>query len=278
MKIGIIISKNLNGIAKNIVNKRDARLIRNILFLGNSYSEDTGMLLPYLCKEKQINCHFEMLVYPGCSINQHIDFITNKSPEYIHYTFDSVNNEWIKSDNKVAGNDILLAREWDYVVIQQCSAESGMNGTYSRVDELIDLVDSTIQNQNLQFIWNMTWAWPDFNNFVHKKEYYDNSSLKMHEGIINNVTKYIIPNKRISFVIPNGLVIYDAKNHFDEHVLFRDAVHLSLDIGRYIASLTAFKTIFGISCSEISFAPKGIEKVIKDKCISIAENYGDDNN
>jgi len=240
-----------------------------ILFLGNSYSEDTGTYFPQLAKDFSIDLDIEMLVYPGCSIDQHIDFLSNAKPVYIHHTFNKRKNGW-EAINEQNGIDVIKGQFWDYIIIQQCSAASGMNGTYDKLDDLINLVLSLSISQSTKFLWNMTWAWPTFNNFAHKKEYYNNSSKFMLDGIIKNVNDYIKTNNHIYKIIPTCLGIEHAKVEFAENLLFRDEVHLSYDLGRYIASLTAFKKIFDVDVLKTSFYPTQLSKLDKEICKKIA--------
>lgn len=229
----------------------------NILFIGNSYSDDTVMYLPELFREFKINANVENIVYPGCSIDQHLDFLGNRKTVYTYRFFSKKTFSWQESCN-IDGIDLIKSKKWDYISLQQASYLSGLKNSLSNIDDLVEIVKKNCPNEKVKIIWNMTWEYPLFNEFEVFKNEFSSNSRKMYEGIVNNVEKYIIPNKNFAFVIPCGTAIRNAKSIFDDQKLYRDVVHLSFHAGRFITSLTALKTIFNKCIDNVKTKPFSI--------------------
>jgi len=64
---------------------------KQILLLGNSFSDDLGMYVPDFAREKKIPIHLEIIGYPGGKIDQHIDFISNNKPVYVYRRYNEKN-------------------------------------------------------------------------------------------------------------------------------------------------------------------------------------------
>ena len=77
-----------------------------------------------------------------------------------------------------------------------------------------------------------------------------------------------IPIKDIDIVCPTGIAIDNARKEFDE-LLTRDGYHLSLSLGRYIASLTMFKAITKKDINDLTWFAKDVNNSYKNKIINI---------
>lgn len=241
-----------------------------LLLLGNSFSDDMAMYMPEIAMEYNIDIDVHILGYPGCSINQHLDFISNNKNVYVHRTYDFINKKWLFEYN-VKPVEIINKEKWDYIFIQQCSSLSGESGSISNVDELIALVRKNILSKDSKFAWHMTWPYPSFNEFEIFNNDFKRDPEAMYQGILDNVQKYIVNNKNISLIIPNGTAVMNLKTKQSERDIYRDPVHLSFHFGRFVASLVVMKKLFNLDYTNLIYRPFSMMDVNQKVCVAACD-------
>lgn len=85
-------------------------------------------------------------------------------------------------------------REWDYIILQQGSRESGLPSAYGNINVLINYVLANATDKNVKLAFNMTWAYRQGSSnwgFAN----YNNDQQKMYDGIVESVKTQIVPNK-----------------------------------------------------------------------------------
>ncbi len=234
------------------------------LFIGNSYSDDTIDLSHNVAKSLSIgNIEIATLYYPGCTINQHLDFLNTNPRCYIFRYFDESGN--LNYPTSVDSGVPLTTMEegikfkdWDFIILQQGSRESGIPGTYGNINSLITYIKEKATNPHVRFAFNMTWAYASSSpNYGFPN--YGNDQQTMYESIVNSVKTQIEPNKNFVAIIPSGTAVQNARTSSVGDNLTRDgADHLTYGLGRYIAALTFVRTITGIDISDITYAPGGL--------------------
>ena len=151
----------------------------------------------------------------------------------------------------------LKDEKWDYITLQQASGASGDASTYKPyLADLIKTIKFNRTNPNAEIIWHMTWAYSSdstHQDFVK----YDNDQIKMYESIVGAVNENVLTNNDISFVIPAGTAIQNARNTTLGDTLCRDGFHLEPGYGRYLAGLTWFHKITGLPIDDIDYIPNG---------------------
>lgn len=242
----------------------------NILCIGNSFSEDMIMYIPELACEYEISLEIQCLGYPGGSIDQQIDFLTNKKAEYIYRYYNNKKYRWEYKTN-VIGNEVINQKHWDYIMIQECSYGSGQPVGYPRLKEYVSLLKSLF-NYEVKILWQMTWPYPSYNQFEFFLRDFNGDERKMYEGIVNNVKNDVLTNKNIFAVIPSGTSIKNAKEITEETSLYRDPVHLSYHRGRFLASLTFMKKMFDIDLTNLETEPMGLNPNLKEQFKLCVEN------
>ena len=245
----------------------------SVLFIGNSYSDDTIDLSYNVAKSAGFKTiEIATLYYPGCTIDEHLSFINQNKAAYIYRYFKedgtlSVstdigwgNESQIPANAKYTAKMGITEKPWDYIVLQQGSRDSGRPASYANIGTLIDYVLANATNKNVKLAFNMTWAYRQgssnggFSN-------YNNDQQTMYDGIINSVKTQIVPNKNFVAIIPNGTAVQNARTSFIGDNLTRDdADHLTKNFGRYIAAMNFICTISGVSVDDISYAPSGLTK------------------
>ena len=162
-----------------------------------------------------------------------------------------------------------MYKDWDYVVLQQGSSQSGVADCYNALDEIMDRI-LTVKS-DVKFIFNMTWAYQQDSG--HSKfSNYENDQMTMYNGILNAVQTKVLTNDRIEFVIPNGTAVQNARTSYHGDTLCRDSsCHLTYDFGRYIAGLTFFSKVTGTDISNITYSP-GLTEMDKNIAIESCKN------
>lgn len=245
----------------------------SVLFIGNSYSDDTIDLSYNVAKSAGFkNIEIATLYYPGCTINQHIDFMNKNEAAYIFRYFKEDGKLNVPTDigDGVPKSTMLYGikyKDWDYIILQQGSRESGLPAAYGNVNVLINNVLANATDKNVKLAFNMTWAYRQGSSnrgFAN----YNNDQQKMYDGIVESVKTQIVPNGNFVKIIPNGTAVQNARTSLIGDNLTRDdADHLTLDFGRYVAALNFISVIGGVSVDDISYAPANLSKTY----ISIAK-------
>ena len=243
-----------------------------LLAIGNSFSVDALQYFYQIASSLGIkNITIVNLYIGSCSLETHLNNLLNKLPKYIYYT--NNNGEWIEQQEHTV-NDAILEHKWDYISFQQVSSLSGVESSYNEtllqlVDEVKNLFlskDNPNRNENVKFIWHMTWAYqqntthPGFIN-------YNNDQLTMYNNIVSCVQNKILTNKDFSIIIPNATSIQNARTSILGDTLTRDGFHMSYDLGRYITGLMFFKQLTNISIDNISYSPNGVTEEQKEIAI-----------
>lgn len=233
-----------------------------ILFIGNSFSDDTIQWMYEIAEDLGIDVVIENMYIGGCTIEKHYENICYdlRAYEWVHrksYT-------WLRSPN-IALAPIISMQDWDFISFQQASGSSGIESTYSKLPSLIKEVKKHLMDdKHTQFVWNMTWAYQG--DSTHDEFYkYNNDQMTMYNAICSTVKEKVLPINDIKTIIPNGTAIQNARTSFVGDNLTRDGYHLSEDLGRYIAGLTAIKALTGADIDKCLYSEVDESKTLVAK-------------
>lgn len=235
-----------------------------ILAIGNSFSTDCMQYLYGMLKSGGVEeIVLGNLYYGGCSLAQHLDFARNNKNVYKYYK--NTSGSWTMKENYVL-SDAVADEKWDYISFQQTSKTCGLVNSYGKtLTTLVDFVEKLAPEARL--IWNMTWAYQQ--DSTHSSfPNYGKSQQKMYDMIIDCVEKCIKPEGRFVLIIPCMTSIQNARTSFLGDTLTRDGYHLDYNIGRYIAGLTWFSALTGLSPDAVSYNPS--PTVISDDMLAVA--------
>ena len=212
----------------------------NILWLGNSYSEDSLAYLNAFIEASGVDTS-RIAVYNrvqgGGTI---LDWINN------------INTNDLVTLRRVAGTagtetmygryQVLISNTpWDVIVVQEASDNylnyESWGGDLSTI---VGLYRRYCSNQNVSFAWLQSWAWAsDYGVAPHGVDRYN---------AIIDVTKKMVLNNGINVIIPTGTAIQNARQVTTPIInggkeLTRDGTHLQFGVGRYISAGTFFYSI-----------------------------------
>ena len=230
----------------DVKENEDGRTFK-VLTIGNSFSDDALEYVYKIAKEAGIE-HVELanLRASNCSLATHLSNATGNKGVYMFRHWADGATTWADTGTWSGGpytiKQAVEFTDWDYIVFQQVSSDSGKASTYDDLSALISYVEAL--NPTAKFAWHMTWSM--------RADYA--SSGPAYKDIVNAVNEKITSNKKIDVVIPSGTAIENAKTSYLTNVqIQRDAKHLAYGMGRYIAGLTFVKALTGLSIDQTSY-------------------------
>ena len=221
-----------------------------ILMIGNSFSQDTLKYAAIAAKSAGEELIAHNLYVGGCTLERHVKIMTDGTDDYIfeHFT-DEAEQKGLFKATLDAG--LTYRDDWDIITFQQGSPKSGLPDSYSFLDPLYAYVKEKMAGRNIHYAWNMTWAYAMEHNYGHNQ-------MAMYHAIYDTVDSEV--RSRGLDVIPTGVAVQAARLHFPDQILTRDNFHLSLDIGRYTASLTLIYRMLDIDPASVTYRPEGVSE------------------
>ncbi len=236
-----------------------------ILMIGNSFSDDTLEHAWNIAKSLGIETvYLGGLYIGGCTLDTHYQNAFGNVGAYEYRL--NTNGKW-NTTMSYRMSDAIKSTDWDFISLQQASGSSGMQDTYGKLEYLTNYVKREMNDDcHAKIVWNMTWAYQQNSNHGEFGKY-DRSQTKMYNMIVDTVKNKVLPNSKISDVIPCGTAVQNARTSYIGDTLTRDGYHLSFDLGRYIAGLTLIHSLTGLPIDDIEFLPSTVEQ--EDKAVAI---------
>lgn len=229
-----------------------------ILAIGNSFSEDAIENYLYdLAKAADKKVVIGNMYIGGASLALHVK---NANANKEAYSYRKIGMDGIKKTTKnVSIAEAIADEDWDYISLQQASPYSGQYVTIMEdLPELIAYVNN-IKPKNSKLIYHQTWAYQQ--NSTHKGfANYNNDQLEMYNGIIN-ATKNIDKSHIVTFVVPAGTAIQNARTSSLGDNYTRDGYHLQLDYGRFTAACTWYEELFHKDVRKNKYKPEKITEL-----------------
>ncbi len=233
----------------------------SILFIGNSFSDDTeAYMIDILLNLGYTNIDIGNLYIGGCSIDLHYENITGGGGAYDFRMRSHNGRKYTEYAPVTVGGtkkslDFAIAyKDWDIISVQQASGYSGNADSYANLDALVEEVKKQVTNPDVEFVFNMTWAYQADSTHAQFPDY-NSDQMTMYNAIVGAVQ-----SKVTYTVVPNGTAIQNARTSFIGDTLTRDGYHLNLQIGRYIAGLTFVAKVTGADITDFAYAPNGVTK------------------
>ena len=213
----------------------------DVLFIGNSFSIDTGTALPALLRSSKLSTVAVYVLYKGgCSMKQHYEYYKNNEPVYELWLYDSRGEK--KLENKITIRNAMKRYAYDVVVFQQYSLESGNYDSYEPyLSKILQAYKLTTISPRTTFAFNQTWAYSS----KHKdlKRYGTQEDMWRSICQASNEMKQ---KSGIDIIIPCGTAVQNARTLTSvttENEWTRDNQHISTYQGRYLLACTFFEAI-----------------------------------
>lgn len=225
-----------------------------ILAIGNSFSDDAMEYVYQVAKDAGVEkITLGNMYIGGCSLATHLDNAINNKGAYQYRT--NTSGTW-SSKNSVSIKTAVESDDWDFITFQQVSGYSGIADSYDDLVDLINIVEPL--NPSARLAWHMTWAYQKGSGHADFSKY-NKDQMTMYNAIVDSVNSKILTNEKIEIVIPSGTAIQNTRTSFIGDTLTRDGYHLSLGIGRYIASMTYVKALTGLSIDNSVTKPDDVD-------------------
>lgn len=237
----------------------------NILLVGNSFSNNTKEYLYEIFTSlgfKKVK--IGNLYYPGCSLDQHYSFGRNDQPVY-DYSKTTEAGSW-QTKPFCTMISALEDESWDYISLQQQSANAGQIDSFSNLDNLMEFIQKYIKNSKFKFVFNMTWSYGDSFRSEKFRDFYNYDQMQMFKAILEVAKKIILPHPKIEIMIPNFMSIQNTKTSKISDKLYEDGLHLNKGVGSFIAGLTFATFLVKTSPEKINYKPS----IITDEELQIA--------
>ena len=238
--------------------------IIRVLAIGNSFSQDAvEQYLWELAQEAGVKMIIGNAYRGGQGFHSHWIDVTEANNTF----------EYRKVQNGIRTNkphsalaDIITDEPWNYITFQQVSQESGLTTTFEPyLTELIQYAQGLQTNPNAIYGYHQTWAYSHdsthggFANYGNRQEV-------MYDSICQAVQYATATHPELSFVVPSGTAIQNARTTWLGDNMNRDGYHLDLKMGRYTAACVWLETITGISPVGFSYRPEGVDFVAAHTC------------
>jgi len=162
---------------------------------------------------------------------------------------------------------------WDYVILQSDHDSVGKYASYEPyLTHLVDFIQTNCTNPHVKIGFYMTWAYDSISTYGSFKLYKNNTQI-MYDSVIACAQR-VMQNHPNFFLIPCGTAVQNARTSYIGQKLNRDGYHLNYNYGRYIASLSWYKAIFGIEPDSVLYAPSSISDYCASMCrAAVREAY-----
>src|SRR5699024_7356167 len=230
-----------------------------VLCVGNSYSNDTFWMLKDIVAStgKQVTVGVSHL--SGGTLSQVYAAINTNGTDNTYNKFTPSNgHEEKKSYN---ARDIITDEDWDYIFFQQASTKAMDYSSYQpHLNNLVSYVKNNARNPSVRLGLNMPWVRPIGNSTIETAE----KQLEVNDQIVSACQQAMFESDLEIFIPTGNAVMNGRKNAYLAEVgneLTRDGSHLDKGIGRFLAALTAFHTLYpDNSIGSVSYAPSGTNK------------------
>lgn len=166
--------------------------------------------------------------------------------------------------------------EWDYILFQQVSQDSGDYSTYEPwLTNLLEYVKQHVRNPKVKYGLHRTWAYAKNSNHWAAAKY-NNDQLFMFSKIVEATNKSKRQHKEFCMIIPTGTAIQNGRTSFVGDNFNRDGYHLSYGLGRYTAACTWLEKITKQKSIGKKFKPSDISKteaLVAQKAAHYAVRY-----
>lgn len=229
----------------------DPRHELNILCIGNSYTWDAMLYVPYIMQSIVPDLHMTIgILYTGAeNLDNHYNshMLSDKPYTYFHMSTDG--NPWIKHKQSNLRSTINAA-QWNLVTIQQSSSKSTNATSYSYLQAAVDWIHENI-NVKATTSWLITPAYPVGSYRLNHPEKYDIANERITSDEMYNMISECVQtsvNGKVDLLIPIGTAIQNARHTTLSTVgragsLSYDGIHLQDGLPRLIAAYAVCESL-----------------------------------
>jgi hypothetical protein len=247
--------------------------VLKILTIGNSYAIDSMHLLHevYAAENPDKKVVLGYAYKSGAVLSEHVQCMNEDTAAYTYYEVAADGTR--KTSSKKTLTEMLRDENWDVVVLQQGSSESGLADTYNNDMTKLRSFAKTNLGYTPKYAWNMTWSYPG--RTEANAAGFDNygSQEAMFNAIVSAVKTKIFTNSNYTYVMPVGLAVQNARTYYTVRKdIHRDAYGHLNDMSRLMAAYVWYCELEGVTLESLKLTtiPEKLTKSWTD-----AGNTGD---
>lgn len=222
-----------------------------VLAIGNSFSQDATHYLHQIAAADQIEMKVVNLYIGGCSLERHWNNILSEAEEYL------CEENGSSTGKNISIPKALAMEEWDYIVTQQVSHESGLAETYHPwLESMINYIREKVPRAEI--LLQETWAYEidslhsGFANYgQNQQEMYEKVSAAYREAAAQAGVRLIPCGDVVQKLRTRAPFIYEEGGMS----LCRDGFHMNIIYGRYLLAATWYRTLTGRNVCHNSYIP-----------------------
>lgn len=222
-----------------------------LLSIGNSFSQDAHGFLYDTFKSAGVEVYNVNACVAGCSLQMHWDYFCNNGVVYLY-------EEKGVLTKHTTLREALTAEKWDIITLQQVSHFSGQYETYQPyLSDLYREIKAICPD--VKFYMHKTWAYesdfvsPNFEIYNSDQKYMYECVCDANKKAAESINADVIPSGDVIQYLRENTKEFDYKNgglSFN-----RDGFHLTLDYGRYAATLTWCCKLLGVDAFNVKYVP-----------------------
>lgn len=265
--------------------EQEAKVLK-VLTLGSSSTVDACHLLNRILATEGVGTYEEVIVgtlyYSGCKLSQHVQFLTQNSPEYRLYLSSSATPDSPPSTmDGVTMETALKFNYWDIIFLQASGGDLDSDGSLTNgdVQTIQNYVNTHKRNPLAYFGWHFTCIPPTDpellntyphspNPYVETYAMYNNDRTACFNARAGLIDQYVFTDETIELKICSITAVMNAcTSYLGEKDLYRDYTHSS-DLGRVMTAYTWYCRLMGIEKLEeikLDAIPKQFLKSTADK-------------
>ena len=232
--------------------------MKKILVISNSFGQDATRYLYGISRAAKKELRVANLYIGGCSLYRHYRNMISEEAAY-GYEINGIPTGLFISMKKA-----LLLDEWDYVVLQQCSPESGEYEKYQPyLSELAAYVRKLCPPAKL--VMQMTWT------FAHSCKRFNLTPFETPEEMfpaIESAYKLAAEAIDADFVIPSGRAIQKLYAEIGDET-YRDGFHCHMGHSRYMLGCMWFMAFTGKGVEGNSF--RDFDTEVSEERVALAQ-------
>ena len=164
------------------------------------------------------------------------------------------NGKWQKESN-IAPSKAFKDARWDYVVLQQAGAQSGLDNAYTDLGDLTNLVQK--QCGDASILWHMNWSYRRQSDLDGFAQYKYNEKV-MYKAIVSAALKHVMRDNNVMGLIPSATTIQNLRTSTLRDQLTKNGVRLT-DLGSYATALTWYYLLTGEHPDTVKNVPSAVK-------------------
>lgn len=222
-----------------------------ILAIGNSFSQDATYYLHQIAKAAGMEIEVVNLYIGGCSLERHFRNIEKGTEDYLY------EQNGIPTERYVSIKDALEEKDWDYVITQQASHDSGWLDTYEPfLEKIIAYIKNIVPKATVML--HKTWAY-EIDSEHESFPRYNRDQIEMYERL-SRAYEAMAEKEKVG-LIPCADVIQKLRStmpfvYRDGGMsLCRDGYHMHYIYGRYALAAAWFDVLTGGYIKDNPYVP-----------------------